>query len=176
MNKQKIKFLLCLTFILFVVFSSFAQQQVTKFGVVDTARVYEAYFRDTGPIRKYETKKTEFQNEIAKMTEEVRELQNQRADFKKENNEAAVLRLDAKINEKVEILKEYTNAKNIELETLRKSLKSSDSFYQKLYSTLERIAEAGGYSMILSLQDSNAILWYSPSVDITDKVIDSLGL
>jgi outer membrane protein len=41
---------------------------------------------------------------------------------------------------------------------------------------LEKIAEAGGYSMILSLQESNAILWYSPTVDITDQVIKQLGL
>ena len=66
--------------------------------------------------------------------------------------------------------------KNIELESLRRSLKTSDDFYKKLYSTLERVAEAGGYSMILSLQDSNSILWYSPSVDVTDEIISALGL
>ena len=30
--------------------------------------------------------------------------------------------------------------------------------------------------MILNLQESNAILWYSSSVDITDQVISQLGL
>ena len=30
--------------------------------------------------------------------------------------------------------------------------------------------------MILSLQDANAILWYSSSVDITQQVISELGL
>ena len=91
-------------------------------------------------------------------------------------NEAAALRVEAEITRKKEILTEYTNAKNVELETLRRSLQSSDDFYQKLYSTLERIAESGGYTMILSLQDSNSILWYSPSVDVTDEVISKLGL
>ena len=71
---------------------------------------------------------------------------------------------------------EYTNAKNAELESLQRSLKTSDDFYKKLYNVLEKIAEAGGYSMILSLQESNAILWYSPTVDITDQVIKRLGL
>ena len=73
-------------------------------------------------------------------------------------------------------MQEYTTAKNMELDSLKKSLQNSDDFYQKLYATLEKIAEAGGYSMILSLQQSNSILWYSPSVDITDDVIKSLGL
>ena len=59
---------------------------------------------------------------------------------------------------------------------MQKSLKTSDEFYKKLYNTLEKIAESGGYSMILSLQDSNSILWYSASVDITSQVISELGL
>ena len=56
------------------------------------------------------------------------------------------------------------------------NLQKSDDFYKKLYKTLQKVAESGGYSMILSLQDSNSILWYSSSVDITDQVIQELGL
>ena len=70
---------------------------------------------------------------------------------------------------------EYTNAKNAELESMQKTLQGSDSFYAKLYDTLSKIAESGGYSMILSLQQSNAILWYSNSVDVTEQVIAELG-
>ena len=55
-------------------------------------------------------------------------------------------------------------------------MQSSDSFYKKLYETLSKIAEGGGYSMILSLQQANAILWYSNSVDVTEQVIAELGL
>lgn len=151
-------------------------QQITKFGVVDTSRVYEAFFRDTGPVRNYEKKKADFQKQIDSLTQELKDLQAKRAEALKNKNEAAVQRLDSQITQQTEYLKEYTNAKNMELDSLRRSLQSSDSFYQKLYSTLERIAEGGGYSMILSLQDSNSILWYSPSVDVTDEVISALGL
>ena len=38
---------------------SFAQQ-ITKFAVVDTAKVYQAYFRNSAPVRNYENKKEEF--------------------------------------------------------------------------------------------------------------------
>lgn len=70
---------------------------------------------------------------------------------------------------------EYTNAKNAELESMQKTLQGSDAFYNKLYDTLSKVAEAGGYSMILSLQQSNSILWYSNSVDVTEQVIAELG-
>ena len=86
------------------------------------------------------------------------------------------MRLEAEITRKTDFLTEYTNAKNIELESIKNSLVRSDAFYQKLYATLTHVAESEGYSMILSLQQANAILWYSPSVDITDQVIRELGM
>ena len=49
-------------------------QQITKFGVVDTSRVYEAYFRDTGPVRNYEKKKADFQKQIDSLTQELKDF------------------------------------------------------------------------------------------------------
>ena len=47
--------------IIFCILSVFSlpafSQQITKFGVVDTAKVYNAYFRNSAPIRNYEKKK-----------------------------------------------------------------------------------------------------------------------
>ncbi len=151
-------------------------QQITKFGVVDTAKVYNAYFRNSAPIRNYEKKKTEFQKEIDKQTEDLRALQQKKLDYENDGNETQALKTEAEITKKKDYLTEYTNAKNVELESMQKSLQNSDEFYKKLYNTLAKIAESGGYSMILSLQDSNSILWYSSSVDITNQVITELGL
>ena len=151
-------------------------QQITRFGVVDTARVYQAYFRNSAPVRNYEAKKAEFQTEINKKTEEIQTLKNQKVDFQKNNNTAAVTRLESEITKKTEALTEYTNAKNVELESLKKKLQNSEAFYKKLYGVLEKVAENEGYSMIMSLQQANAVLWYSPSVDITEKVIAELGI
>ena len=151
-------------------------QQITKFGVVDTAKVYNAYFRNSAPVRNYEKKKAEFQEEINKYTDELQKLQLKKLEYEKAENDAQAQRVQAEISKKSEFLVEYTNAKNIELESIQKSLQSSDAFYKKLYESLAKIAESGGYSMILSLQQANAILWYSSSVDITEQVIADLGL
>ena len=156
--------------------SSLFAQQITRFGVVDTAKIYQAYFRNSAPIRNYESKKAEFQREIAKRTEEIQKLKQQKVDMRSSQNESAVLKLDADIIKKTDALTEYTNAKNIELESMKNNLQNSDSFYKKLYSVIEHVAENEGYSMILSLKKNNAILWYSSSVDVTDKVISELGL
>lgn len=151
-------------------------QQITKFAVVDTSKVYNSYFRSSAPIRNYEKKKEDFQKEVDKYTKELQDLQAKKLDSQKQGKDAEALKYDSLITKKKDFLIEYTNAKNIELESIRRSLQASDDFYKKLYDTLAKIAEAGGYSMVLSLQQDNAILWYSPSVDITDKVIADLGL
>lgn len=151
-------------------------QQITKFGVVDTAKVYNAYFRNSAPVRNFEKKKAEFQEEVNKLSDELKNLQQKKLDYESDGNETQVLKIEAEITRKKDYLTEYTNAKNVELESLQKSLQNSDDFYKKLYNTLAKIAEGGGYSMILSLQDANAILWYSSSVDITNQVINELGL
>ncbi len=174
--KKNVKFFVaCLVLFVCTCFSAFAQQ-ITKFGVVDTAQVYNAYFRNSAPIRNYEKKKAEFQEEINKKTDELRQLQQKKLDYEDQGNDAAAMKVEAEIIKKKDYLTEYTNAKNVELESMQKSLQNSDEFYKKLYSTLSKIAESGGYSMILSLQDSNSILWYSTSVDITNQVITELGL
>jgi len=173
--KRFVKFLIAFSLISFFVLSNMSAQQITKFGVVDTAKVYSAYFRNSAPIRNYEKKKAEFQEEINKRTEELKTLQQKKLEYEKNGNDSQALKIEAEITKKTDYLTEYTNAKNVELASMQKSLESSDEFYKKLYNTLGQIAESGGYSMILSLQDANSILWYSNSVDITEQVIQKLG-
>lgn len=173
--KKNIKIVISVLFVLFVAAPVFSQQ-ITKFGVVDTAKVYNAYFRNSAPVRNYEKKKSEFQDEINKLTDELRKLQDKKLDYESNGNDAGAMKIEAEITKKKDYLTEYANAKNIELESMQKTLQNSDDFYKKLSNTLAKIAESGGYSMILSLQDDNSILWYSSSVDITNQVIQELGL
>lgn len=168
-------FLLSSIFAIFVTVSASAQQ-ITKFAVVDTAKVYQAYFRDSTPVRNYENKKADFQKELDKLVAELQRLNDKKVEQKRKGNNSEVLKIEAEITKKTDYINEYTKSKNIELESLKKSLKENNKFYQELYSTLEQVAEEGGYSMVLSLQDANAVLWYSSSVDITEQVISKLGL
>ena len=174
--KKSWKIAIAISALFLLTVANAAAQQITKFGVVDTSKVYSVYFKNSAPIRNYEKKKAEFQEEIEKRTSELKSLQQKKLEYEKNGNDSQALKLEAEITKKTDYLTEYTNAKNVELDSMLKSLESSDDFYKKLYNTLGQIAESGGYSMILSLQASNAILWYSNSVDITEQVIQKLGL
>ncbi len=149
-------------------------QQITMFGVVDTSLVYNTYFRETAAVRNYDEKRLEYQNEINAMTKELQELQERKLQYQKSGNKTEAVKLEAQITQDAEFLQEYSFAKNIELDTLQKNLTTSDNFYIKLSKVIGDIAEAKGYSMILDLQ-GDSILWYSPSVDITNEVITRLG-
>lgn len=152
-----------------------AQASLTKFGVIDTSRVYNAYFRNSTGARNYEQKKADFQAEVDRMTEELRTLQSQKLELEETGDIEGAASLEATIKTKTTSLTQYTKTKNIELENLKSNLESSDEFYNNLYKVVEKIAESNGLSLILSLQQANAVIWYSESVDITQQVIDSLG-
>ena len=156
--------------------SAFAQQQITKFAVVDTSRVYNAYYSNSKAVRDYEAKKKAAQAEIDRVTKELQGLHNQRLAADRAGNTELSQQLQTKIAQQSNYLTEYTSTKNAELENLKRSLQKNNDFYKKLMSVLNTVAEAEGYSMVLSLTNDQSILWYSNSVDITDKVIKELGL
>ena len=143
--KKSCKLLISFLFVLLFTSVSAFSQQITKFCVVDTAKVYNAYFRNSAAVRNYESKRADFQQEINKKTDELRELQKKKLDYESQGNDTQALKIEAEITKKKDYLTEYTNAKNAELESLQRSLKTSDDFYKKLYNVLEKIAEAGGF-------------------------------
>jgi len=149
-------------------------QQITRFAVVDTSRIYTTFYRDSRSVRDYETKKTQYQAEIQRMSDEIKDLRQQKVDADTAKDDTKSARLDSDINSKTRTLLDYSKVKNTELDTIKKKLTTDDEFYSMLYDQIRKVAESDGYSMVLSLQEGNSIIWYSPTVDITDKVIRNM--
>lgn len=155
-------------------FFSLEAQQITKFAVVDLPRVYTSFFRDSRAVRDFEARSTRVQAEIDKMNDEILTLKSQLLDAQSQNDNTRILRLENDIYQKSEFLQQYYQTKTEELEMQRKRLANSNVFYQQVHDEIRIIAESEGYSMVLSLKDNKGILWYSPTVDITDTVIANL--
>lgn len=151
-----------------------AQQHITNFGIVNTEKVYNHFYRNSTAIKTYEKKKADLQAEISKKTQELKDLKARKDQYEEIGDTSAAEKVSVQIKEKTEFLREYTNTKNLELQNLKKSLSESNEFYVKLSKVIKRVAENEGLSMVLSLQGENAILWYSQTVDITDKVIKEM--
>lgn len=170
MNARKIlSLLLCI-----VPVCAVSAQQITRFALVDTSRIYTQFYRDSKNVREFDAKKKQYQGEIQRMTDEVKTLRQQKVDADTVGDAMKAARLETEIAAKTSTLLEYSKAKNTEIDGLKKKLMTDDEFYSILYDEITKIAQADGYSMVLSLQDDNSILWYSPTVDITDKVIRNM--
>jgi len=155
-------------------FTGINAQQLTRFAVVDLPKVYSAFFRDSRAVRDFEDRSRRVQLEIDRMTKEIQDLKSKQADAILAGNEDQSVRLENEIYRKSEFLKEYYKLKTAELEDQRKKLSQSSSFYDQVYDEIRFIAESEGYSMVLNIKENAGILWYSPSVDITDKLIQNL--
>jgi outer membrane protein len=153
---------------------SLEAQQLTRFAVVDLSRVYTAFFRNSRAVREFEERSERIQADIDRMTAEIQSLRASQLDAESRGDEARALRLASQIYQKSEYLKEYYQIKTAELNDQKAKLSQSGTFLDQVYGEIRYIAESEGYSMVLNLKETTGILWYSPTVDITDKLIQNL--
>ena len=149
-------------------------QQLTRFAVVDLPKVYVAFFRESRAVRDFEDRSARVQSEIDRMTAEINNLKISQVNAQAQGNQDQALRLEAEITRRSDFLKEYYKTKTAELESLKSRLTQSGTFLEQVYDEIRYIAESEGYSMVLNLKENTGILWYSPTVDITDKLIQNL--
>jgi outer membrane protein len=153
---------------------SLSAQQLTRFAVVDLPKVYSAFFRESRAVREFEERSARVQTEIDRMTKEIQDLKSKQADAVLQGDQSQALRIENDIYRKSDFLREYYTTKTAELEHQRRQLSQSGTFLEQVYGEIRFIAESEGYSMVLNLRENTGILWYSPTVDITDKLIENL--
>ena len=149
-------------------------QTLTRFAVVDLNRVYMAYFSESRPVREYNERRARVQAELDRMTVELNNLRAQMADARSRGNTEQALRLEIEVNRNTDFLRTYYQDQMRALETQLTNLTQDTSFLEQIYDEIRFIAESEGYSAVLNLGDTAGILWYSPTVDITDRLIRSL--
>ena len=149
-------------------------QQITRFAVIDMGLIFDTFRRDAKAARDYQEKKEKFENQKKILESEIIQLRQKKVSAEADGQEAEVKKYEEKIKSKITLLMEYVKASNDELNMLRKNLINDDVFYSNLYESVRRVAESEGYTMVLSYEHNAGIIWYSPTVDITDKVIQEL--
>jgi outer membrane protein len=153
-------------------------QQVTRIAVVDLSKVISAYSKDAQAVKDFEQKKSQVQTDIDKMSAEIMRLMSLKADADKAGDKAGSLRYRDDIDKRTKTLADFVSVKQAELDEQAKKLASNDAFSQDLYKQIQSVAETEGYSLVLNLKSSdavmNAVLWYSPMIDITSEVIQAL--
>jgi outer membrane protein len=154
--------------------SPLGAQQLTRFAVVDLSRVYTQFFRESRAVREWEDRSARVQSEVDRMTAEINTLQGTLVDAQSRGDEERVLRIQNELYRKQDFLREYYQVKKAELEDQMKKLSRSGSFLEQIRDEIRYIAESEGYSMVLNQRENTGILWFSPTVDITERLIANL--
>jgi outer membrane protein len=149
-------------------------QQLTRFAVVDLSRVYMVFLQDSRAVREWNESSAQVQREVDRRTKEIQDLQSRKVNAELQGDEDEVLRLENLIYRRSDTLREYYQDRTRELEERKRRLSQSDSFLEQVYDEIRFIAESEGYSTVLNLKENSGILWHSPTVDITEKLIQNL--
>ena len=77
--RQQAKLFLIFGFLFLAAQGIFAQQ-ITRFAVIDTARIYTTFYRDSRNVRDFESKRLRYQREIQRLSDEIKDLRQQKVD------------------------------------------------------------------------------------------------
>ncbi len=151
-------------------------QEVTKIGLCDFTKVLLTAYKDTKAYRDYDSARTDIQKEIARLTNELNDLQNQKLDADKAGNSTKSLSLQKTISDKTEYLNTYRTVKTAWLAQQSSNL-LTDAVLKEILQAVNQVAEQGGYALIIRSDTDAAkqlILYKIPDIDITDDVVNLL--
>ena len=150
-------------------------EQITRIGIIDIVKVYQAFFTQSVRVRQYKERVDTYNEEIARLRAEIVEIESQKLVAHEQENTELEGELEITIRQKNEYLDTYTRVNKEQLRLLRDDLAQTDEFFQDVYEEIEYVAEQGGYSLILS-RSLSEIFFHTPEIDITEKVIQELYL
>ena len=163
----------CFLFCMLLVPLSVRTEQITKVGIVDTVKVYSAFFRQSREVRMLEQRIADFQEEVGRLQEELLQLETAKLEADEQESEVLSLELSEKIFEKKQYLGTYIRVNQDRLRNLRDNLTQSNQFYEEVFEVIQYIAEHEGFTLILT-RNLDEIIFHTKEIDITDIVIEEL--
>ncbi|MFP4376664.1 MAG: OmpH family outer membrane protein [Spirochaetales bacterium] len=151
-----------------------AQEQFVTVAVFNIDRVITAYYQDSSTIRRYQDAQQEYEAEMERLDDQLLDYQRRRADALEDGDSRTARRLADDIEALEDDIATRRDAWLARQERLRQEL-SDDVFYDRLYRTVEFVAENGGYTGVLEeTAMGTALFWISPAIDITREIIDEM--
>ena len=142
-------------------------------GVIDTSKVFKAFYNESKAVRELEDKKKEYEQKLNSYLDELRKIENDKIKAKDEQNDTQYNNFVKQSNKMKIFINNFRKVKVAELKKLEENLTKSDEFNLKLYKTIKSIAASSGLTAVFSSNNSD-LLWYSTSIDITNRVIKAM--
>jgi outer membrane protein len=155
---------------------SLSAEQITRVGILDIDKVYAVYFRESRAVKEFQQKRVEVLRDVNKIEEDILELENRKLEAESRGDASEALRLDNEIFKKRQYRDDFRRIKMDQLRRMSEKLYQSDEFLDELLDAIKFVAESEGFSLVLNAggQSSQAFLFYTKEIDITEKVIQEL--
>jgi outer membrane protein len=148
-------------------------QQLTRIAVVDLARVYTEFSRESQQVRDLEQRVSRVNTEVERRTREATELRARWTEAQMQNNQTEASRLETQYNRALQDLNAYYEAQMAYINDTRARLMQPGAFMNQVVDEIRYVAESEGYTLVFR-SDDTGIVWFSSAVNITDRVIQSL--
>lgn len=168
MLRRSTNIILLVGFFIIILFSMGYAQQTTKIGVVNANEVLEKSAEGKRIIAQLEDKNKKNQNDIAKMDDEIRNLQT------KLNTQRLTLTQEAMMNLNSDIERKQTQRKRFAEDSNREMNELSARLFQKIQNELIPIIQQIGKDMNLDVifdLSQSGTLYFNPTIDLTEEVI-----
>lgn len=151
-----------------------ASAQTLKIGIVDTQELI-AKMPDTAAAQKQlEEVSKKYQDEYAKLTEEMKRLVDEYQNMKEDELPAIKERKTRELSDYQQKLQQFEQTADQDLQKMQYDLMSP--VLQKIRTAIEAVGKEGSYSLVQN-KDAQIILYYDgPVVDITNDVKAKLGI
>ncbi len=157
-------------FVLFAATVAFPQStSIVTEGVVNIQQVVRTFFQESKQWRDQQSAADQVAKRIADYQRQISDLQDQRITAADNKDGARVTQLDKQIQQ---LAADYTYYRSTELarvDAMMASLVLTDSFLKNLLAAVGAVAETQGILIVKKL--TSDVLYVTPELDITDKVI-----
>jgi len=166
--RRSTNIILLVGFFIIILFSMGYAQQTTKVGVVNAQEVLEKSTEGKRVIAQLEDKNMKNQNDIAKLDDEIRNLQT------KLNTQRLTLTQEAMMNLNSDIERKQTKRKRFAEDSVREMNELSARLFQKVQNELIPIIQQVGKDMNLDVifdLSQSGTLYFNPTINLTQEVI-----
>jgi outer membrane protein len=149
-----------------------AAEQLTTVGIIDISKVYNSFYRDSRAVRELEELRERYQAEIDREVEDLEDLKDDLSRAQDRGNQTRIEQLESQISRQRRYVEDLTRRRRDQLQQRQQNL-VSDDFLNRLQQAIVYVAESEGYTVVIRT-DQQGLQWWSPEVDISDRVLERL--
>jgi Skp family chaperone for outer membrane proteins len=144
---------------------------------VDINKVLSFYAGDKQAWQKLEQEIARLDQDLERMKAEIDKLEQERLSALQADNETKALQYESEIEKKKDHQKSYYQVMMNQIERKRNDLFRNSDALDKISRAITNIAESEGYTLVVDVNaKSYGVFWWSPTIDITCKLLARLGL